>query len=420
MLDRPLGQRIAVAMSLAASANCALVARPMLAVSTLPPKIEALRGPWPRSGAAGDDRDQRYGGQCGPEAVRLGHDYPPVLVQALFLRGAFSAIASSSGMACSSWSSASVTSCWAERPLTAQARRSFRWRAGSSRSVNAALPLLPGAARGRRDGPEPAAARAERRATGAGSAGSTSAAQPELGRGVLGFRIVELGGLVDIFAVLVLAVLVVGGEALGDFGLLVVDRRGDRSQRGDRVAQRLVGQLLAERVMIVVAERGERRLGRFEAHVVPAEILEAAAAIWPKPWGRIAGRAAPLRASRPEESDAKALGSLIARHSLLADHAAAEATDWTRAGGTDAGRLVRRGEHGAAEILFEPVGDIIPQLGHFAGRAAVGIDFHHRAAVDHRGGEIGAVVERDRGDGAVLRQRDRGFIGDLGLGRRAR
>ena len=139
---------------------------------------------------------------------------------------------------------------------------------------------------------------------------------------------------------------------------------------------------------------------------------------WPKPCGRMAGRAAPLRASRPEDSEANALGSSHCGHSLLADHAAAEATDGTRAGDADAGACVRRGEDGAAEILLEPVGDIIPQLDHFARRAAVGIDFHHRAAVDHRGGEIGAVVERDRSDGAVLRQRDRGFVGDLGLGRR--
>ena len=38
---------------------------------------------------------------------------------------------------------------YAERALTAQARRSLRWRSGSSRSVNAALLLLPGAERGR-------------------------------------------------------------------------------------------------------------------------------------------------------------------------------------------------------------------------------------------------------------------------------
>jgi hypothetical protein len=47
------------------------------------------------------------------------------------------------------------------------------------------------------------------------------------------------------------------------------------------------------------------------------------------------------------------------------------------------------------------------------------IDFHHRAAVDHRSGEIGAVVDGDRRDGAVLRQRDRGFGGDPRLGRGA-
>ena len=80
---------------------------------------------------------------------------------------------------------------------------------------------------------------------------------------------------------------------------------------------------------------------------------------------------------------------------------------------------VRCGEHGAAEILFQAIGDVVPQRGHFGGAAAVGIDFHDRATVDHRGGVVGAVMKRDRCHGAVLAQRDRGFGGDLGLwGRR--
>src|SRR3546814_18196897 len=88
----------------------------------------------------------------------------------------------------------------------------------------------------------------------------------------------------------------------------------------------------------------------------------------------MAGLAAPLRASRPDDSEAKGLGSLINRPpTLLAHHAAAEAA------GRGAGNGVRRkaargGEDRAAEILFEPVGDIIPQLGHFGGRLALGID----------------------------------------------
>src|SRR3546814_12944791 len=59
-------------------------------------------------------------------------------------------------------------------------------------------------------------------------------------------------------------------------------------------------------------------------------------------------------------------------------------------------RRERRGKYGPAEILFEAVVHIGPQLAYFVGRSAVGIDFHHRAAVDHRRGVIGAVVQRDR------------------------
>src|SRR3546814_10078431 len=54
----------------------------------------------------------------------------------------------------------------------------------------------------------------------------------------------------------------------------------------------------------------------------------------------------------------------------------------------------RRGEDRAAEILFEPVVHIGPELADLVGRTAVRIDLHHRAAVDHRRGVIGAVVQR--------------------------
>src|SRR3546814_12117741 len=94
--------------------------------------------------------------------------------------------------------------------------------------------------------------------------------------------------------------------------------------------------------------------------------------IWPKPCGRMAGLAAPLRASRPDDSEAKGLGSLINRPpTLLAHHAAAEAA------GRGAGNGVRRqaargGEDRAAEILFEPVGHIIPQNRKSVGRGKGG------------------------------------------------
>src|SRR4051812_7662007 len=90
----------------------------------------------------------------------------------------------------------------------------------------------------------------------------------------------------------------------------------------------------------------------------------------PKPWGRMAGRAAPLRARSPEEREAKGFGSATLVSPLLADNAAAEAADRTRTGRSHAGRCTGRREHRPAELLFKAVGDVIPQLDHFAGRAA--------------------------------------------------
>src|SRR3546814_11367311 len=54
---------------------------------------------------------------------------------------------SKSGKVSRNSSSASVTICWAERWLIAQATRRFRWRRLSGRSVNAALPFDPASAR---------------------------------------------------------------------------------------------------------------------------------------------------------------------------------------------------------------------------------------------------------------------------------
>src|SRR5690606_34905347 len=44
-----------------------------------------------------------------------------------------------SGISARNWSSACVTNCWALRFLTVLARRSFRWREASRRSVNAEI-----------------------------------------------------------------------------------------------------------------------------------------------------------------------------------------------------------------------------------------------------------------------------------------
>src|SRR5205085_367170 len=85
-------------------------------------------------GGHGEQRDR------GAEAVGRGHQsYPSRLADC--------AIASSSGMFLSSSSSAAVTICCAERPLTAEASLSLRCRDGSRRSVNADFDLPPGAER---------------------------------------------------------------------------------------------------------------------------------------------------------------------------------------------------------------------------------------------------------------------------------
>ena len=184
---------------------------------------------------------------------------------------------------------------------------------------------------------------------------------------------------------------------------------------------RMLDDILAERVMLGIARR-VGRLGRLEAHVVPAEILEMppphlAEALGPH---RRAGRALAGEQAGGERSERLGFAGTPSRPLTgrpRGGRSHRRDADWPG----DAVRRARRGEDGAAEILFEPIGDIVPQLDRLRlAERPFGIDFHHRAAVDHRGGEIGAVVERDRGDGAVLRQRDRGFVGDLGLGRRAR
>src|SRR6478609_8363465 len=99
----------------------------------------------------------------------------------------------------------------------------------------------------------------------------------------------------------------------------------------------------------------------------------------------MAGRAAPLRASRPEEREAKGLASVATFSPLLADNAAAEATDRTRTGRHSARRRTRRSKDGPAEILFETIRDIFPELDDLLGGAALRVDLHDRTAVDHRG-----------------------------------
>ena len=97
-----------------------------------------------------------------------------------------------------------------------------------------------------------------------------------------GFGVERLGGLVDLFIGLF------DTETVGDFGLLRVDRRLDRRQSGG-MNRRMVFNLFAERIVRIVS-RSCRRLGRFEAHVVPAEVLEVTSAHLAKALG-LHGRA---------------------------------------------------------------------------------------------------------------------------------
>src|SRR6185369_5196969 len=108
--------------------------------------------------------------------------------------------------------------------------------------------------------------------------------------------------------------------------------------------------------------------------VVPAEVLEAVADLPEalRPHGR-AGCALASEKSGGERSERLCFGGH--HHApLLADDPAAEAADWTRARGGSARRRAWRSEHGTAEILFQPVRNIFPQLGHFLGRAALRVD----------------------------------------------
>ena len=79
------------------------------------------------------------------------------------------------------------------------------------------------------------------------------------------------------------------------------------------------------------------------------------------------------------------------------------------------------GPHGAHGIIASAVAaigalqafiQISPQRRNFLRGLTERIDLHHRAAVDHRRGEIDPVVNGGRRHRAVLRQRDRGLGGD--------
>src|SRR5206468_2213972 len=147
--------------------------------------------------------------------------------------------------------------------------------------------------------------------------------------------------------------------------------------------------VLTEGVMILIAHGHDRWLGRLETHVVPAEILKIAADLL-KPL-RAHGRAGcALAGEEAGREGGDRLGFVHCAGSLLADDAATEATDGTRTCRSNAWRRSGRCEHGPAEILFETIRNILPELGDLLGGTSARIDLHHRAAVDHRGSKIGA------------------------------
>src|SRR4051794_28502722 len=185
-----------------------------------------------------------------------------------------------------------------------------------------------------------------------------------------------------------LFVAAVNVQTTGNFRLLRMNRGGYRGETR-RMRVQMLHNVFAEAVVSLVA-RCCNRLGRFESHVVPAEILERAAglaeALRAHSWtgGTLAGEE-----TGGEGSDRFGFAHLAG--SLLADNAATEAADGTRTGGSVALRRSGRCEHRPAEILLKTIRNVLPEFGDFLGRAAAWIDLHHGSAVDHRGREIRAV-----------------------------
>ena len=87
---------------------------------------------------------------------------------------------------------------------------------------------------------------------------------------LFGAGLIWLGGVVELFLVGL-----VTAEAVGNLGLLIMDRRSDGGQPC-RMNPGMLDDIVAECIMFIIA-RGIGRLGRFKAHVVPAEVFEAVA-----------------------------------------------------------------------------------------------------------------------------------------------
>src|SRR6476620_6010174 len=103
----------------------------------------------------------------------------------------------------------------------------------------------------------------------------------------------------------------------------------------------MLDDILAERIMAGIA--GDiGRLGRFKAHVVPAEVLKTTGTLTEslRPHGRASGALARKKTRRKR---GERLGFACHLHApLLTDDAAAKAPDRTRTGRSDARRRTRR------------------------------------------------------------------------------
>jgi hypothetical protein len=106
-------------------------------------------------------------------------------------------------------------------------------------------------------------------------------------RNLFGLGLIDFRGLVNLFFGFRFIVAV---HALGDFRLLVMNGRADRRQAGGMQRARVLDDIVAERIMRFVALDVDR-LGRFEPHVVPAEVFEAVADLAEalRPHGRARG-----------------------------------------------------------------------------------------------------------------------------------
>ena len=116
---------------------------------------------------------------------------------------------------------------------------------------------------------------------------------------------------------------------------------------------RMLDDVLSERVVSLVARRNGR-LGRFEAHVVPSEVLEISSDL-AEPLRPHGGARGALASKKSGGERSERLGFVHFAGSLLADDSAAETTDGTRTGRLGSSSGTRGRKHGPAEILFQAV-----------------------------------------------------------------